>query len=172
MVTITAKGTLEKLGDDAKVGSGWVVRLPESASKKLPSKGMSFIEGTIDGDKLATAVEPDGKGSHWFALKGQHSISAARKEGNEVNLSFQALKDWPEPKVPKDVRDALDADTDARTAWDDITPAARWDWIRWIGAGKKADTRVKRIKDTISKLNDGKRRPCCFNRNECTLTDA
>jgi len=50
----------------------------------------------------------------------------------------------------------------------DITPLARWDWIRWIGSTRNRDTRAIRIEKTLSKLKSGKRAACCFNRSECT----
>lgn len=171
MTTTKSQGTLEKLGDDAKVGSGWVVHLEKDASQTLPSRGMCYIIGTLNGVKFQTAVEPDGTGSHWFGLDDDLRL-AADVVGDSVEIEFEATRDWPEPTVPTDLQLALEDDPEATAAWIDITPAARWDWIRWIQAGRKAETRVKRIQDTISKLNDGKRRPCCFNRNECTLTDA
>jgi hypothetical protein len=34
----------------------------------------------------------------------------------------------------------------------DITPLARWDWIRWIGATRNPDTRAIRIEKALSKL--------------------
>ena len=45
---------------------------------------------------------------------------------------------------------------------------ARWEWVRWINATKNPDTRRRRVEVTISKMKDGKRRPCCFNLASCT----
>jgi len=50
----------------------------------------------------------------------------------------------------------------------DITPVARWDWIRWIGSTRNRDTRAIRIEKTLSKLRSGKRAACCFDRSQCT----
>ena len=49
--------------------------------------------------------------------------------------------------------------------WKDITPLARRDWIHWIGSGKKAETRAKRIAVARDKLASGSRRACCFDRS-------
>ena len=74
--------------------------------------------------------------------------------------------------VPPDFAEALASDPQARRLWMDITPVARWDWIRWIGATRSPQTRRRRVDVAIDKLTAGKRRPCCFDRNQCTLTDA
>jgi uncharacterized protein YdeI (YjbR/CyaY-like superfamily) len=65
-------------------------------------------------------------------------------------------------EVPADLRKALGSDPKALTAWEDITPLARNEWICWIESAKKAETRNRRIEWGCSNLRDGKRRPCCW----------
>ena len=55
-----------------------------------------------------------------------------------------------------------------RYLWDDITPMARWEWVRWVNATRNPDTRRRRVEVSISKMNSGKRRPCCFDLSSCT----
>jgi len=52
--------------------------------------------------------------------------------------------------------------------WKDITPMARWEWVRWVNATRNTDTRRRRVEVSISKMQSGKRRPCCFNLAACT----
>ncbi|HEQ98512.1 MAG TPA: hypothetical protein ENO22_04130 [candidate division Zixibacteria bacterium] len=87
--------------------------------------------------------------------------------GDTVGLAIKPTKEWPEPEVPTDLKKALKA-SKVHDIWMDITPIARWDWIRWIGSTKRPETRKRRIENTCSMLKDGKRRPCCFNRSQCT----
>ena len=47
-----------------KIGSWTLLTLPKNASAKLPSRGMTMVEGTINGFRFQAALEPDGKGSH------------------------------------------------------------------------------------------------------------
>ena len=151
-----------------KIGSWTLLRLPKSASTKLPSRGMTMVEGTINGFRFQAALEPDGKGSHWFRFN-KTMLKAARVEaGDTVMLEIEPSSEWPEPKVPADLKNALAVASQANTLWMDITPMARWDWIRWIGSTKNPETRKHRIDVTFSKFKDGKRRPCCFNRTVCT----
>ncbi len=56
----------------------------------------------------------------------------------------------------------------AKDLWNDITPMARWDWVRWVRAVKTPETRQKHIEVALDKLNKGMRRPCCFNRALCS----
>jgi uncharacterized protein YdeI (YjbR/CyaY-like superfamily) len=65
-------------------------------------------------------------------------------------------------KMPTDLRKTLTADPKALTAWKDITPLARNEWICWIESAKKPETRNRRIERAHTELIDGKRRPCCW----------
>jgi hypothetical protein len=66
------------------------------------------------------------------------------------------------------LKKALAGDPKAHALWEDITPGARWDWIRWVRAVKTPETRQKHIRVALDKLDKGMRRPCCFNRNLCS----
>lgn len=65
-------------------------------------------------------------------------------------------------KLPKDLKGVLASNQKALTAWDDITPLARNEFICWVISAKKEETRKKRIKRTKEELLEGKRRPCCW----------
>jgi uncharacterized protein YdeI (YjbR/CyaY-like superfamily) len=65
-------------------------------------------------------------------------------------------------RVPADLQKALASSPRALSAWEDITPLARNEWICWVISGKKAETRDIRIEKALSKLKGGMRRPCCW----------
>lgn len=131
-----------------------------------------MVEGTINGSRFRAVLEPDGKGSHWFRVDKTMRKAARADAGDTVTLAIEPAREWPEPKVPADLKKALAAVSQAHALWMDITPMARWDWIRWIGAGKLPETRRRRTEKACSMLKAGKRRPCCFDRTQCTLTYA
>jgi uncharacterized protein YdeI (YjbR/CyaY-like superfamily) len=85
-----------------------------------------------------------------------------------VTMAVDPSKEWPEPDVPADLNQALKSDPQANALGLKITPMARWDWLRWIRATNNRETRSHRIEVAMSKLRSGERRPCCFNRNQCT----
>lgn len=151
-----------------KIGSWSIVRLPQDASAKLPSRGMTMAKGAINDIPFQAALEPDGKKSHWFRLDDQLRKQIGAVVGDAVTLAIEPLDDWPEPELPADLRDALDVDPVAQRLWRDTTTKARWDWIRWLRATHNPQTRQTRIDKARSMLKSGKRRPCCFNRSLCT----
>src|SRR5665213_1200990 len=150
------------------IGSQAILRVPKAASSKLPSRGMSMAEGTLNGHAFQAPLEPDGIGSHWFRVTHTMLKAARTKVGDSVSVALEPMAVWPEPKVPADLAKAFASDPQTRRIWLDITPLARWDWIRWIGSTRNPDTRAIRIEKTLSKLRSGKRAACCFNRSQCT----
>jgi Bacteriocin-protection, YdeI or OmpD-Associated/Domain of unknown function (DUF1905) len=150
------------------IDSQTILRLPEAASSKLPSRGMSMVEGAFNGHAFETPLEPDGLGSHWFRVSNTMLKAARARVGDSVSVALEPMALWPEPKVPADLAKALASDPQVRRIWLDITPLARWDWIRWIGSTRNRGTRTIRIEKTLSKLRSGKRAACCFNRSQCT----
>jgi hypothetical protein len=152
-----------------RIDSSTILRLPPEASAQLPSRGQVAVEGSISGHPLRTVVEPDGRRGHWLRVDDPLRCAAGVEVGVEVEANLEVLEDWPEPVVPADLAATLDAAPDrVRAMWQDITPMARWEWVRWVNATANAATRQRRVEVTISKMEHGKRRPCCFDLSACT----
>jgi hypothetical protein len=146
-----------------------ILRLPEKASRKLPSRGQVAAQVTINGHGFQTVLEPDGYFGHWMRIDGKLQQTAALSTGDTATLEIETLRDWPEPNVPQDLDTALAAaPRKIQDLWKGITPMARWEWVRWVNATPNPDTRKRRVEVSISKMKSGKRRPCCFNLAACT----
>jgi hypothetical protein len=164
--TIRFSATLHRPAASAKAVSWTFLNLPRQASARLPSRGRTSVEGTLNGCQFRATLDPDGEGGHWLKVERKLREAAGAEAGDDVTLEIAPMAQEPEPKVPTDLREALAAaPSKAREAWSDITPAARRDFIHWITSGKKAETRVKRIETACDMLAKGKRRPCCFDRS-------
>ena len=139
--------------------------LPANASAKLPTRSMTSVEGTLEGEPFQATLEPDGQGSHWLKVDRALRERAGVAVGDTVTLEIAPAAKEPEPGVPVELRKALAANPAAKAVWDDITPVARRDWIHWITSAKKEETRAKRIVVACDKLASGQRRACCFDRS-------
>jgi hypothetical protein len=152
--------------ETAKADAWTFLIVPKDASAKLPSRGMTAIEGTINDFSFRAVLEPDGQKSHWLKVDRKLCQSVGAKSGDFVTLEIALAAEEPEPEVPADLRKALAiAALKTRAVWSDITPNARRDWIHWITSAKQAETRARRIKNACSMLASGKRRVCCFDRS-------
>lgn len=162
-VTISFQTTLYTLKD-------WtILPVPEDESVKLPSRGQISVAGTINGHEFKTVLEPDGRWSHWMRVTDELQKATGVQSGDTVTVELTTSSIWPEPSIPDDFAEALKvAPQKVKEKWNDITPMARWEWIRWMNATLSQETRAIRIEKTISKLNGKHRRPCCFNLAACT----
>lgn len=162
---IRFKAKLLRPAATAKGRSWTFLILPKSASAKLPTRGMTTVEGTINGYPFRTTLEPDGQKSHWLKVNRKMREAAGADVGDVVTLEIMSAGEEPEPRVPADLRKALAAAPKARALWSDITPIARRDWIHWITSAKRPETRARRIDNACDMLAAGKRRVCCFDRS-------
>ncbi len=146
-----------------------LVRLPEPASRQLPSRGQVAVRGSINGQEFRAVLEPDGEKGHWMKLDPALRQTAHITKDDRVTVTLATTPHWPEPDVPADLSAALaGASRKVTDIWNDITPMARWEWVRWVNATASPATRQRRVEVTISKMNSGKRRPCCFDLSACT----
>lgn len=168
MATKTAAKPITGRGRIQSIEHRLLMQLPDDASRDLPSRGQVAVHAVLNGHAFTTVLESDGNKGHWLAIDGDLAESAHAQPGETASFEFTPTKAWPEPNVPSDLQEALDAEPATAQPWADITPMARWEWVRWVNATKNSETRARRIEVSVSKLLDGKRRPCCFDLSSCT----
>jgi hypothetical protein len=145
-----------------KFGPWTLLILPKHASAKLPSRGMTMVEGTINGFPFRAALEPTGEGSHSLRVHKALQDAATADAGNTVTVEITRAGEEPETRVPMELSKALAVAPPAQALWVDITPMARQNWILWISSAKLPETRLRRIENACDMLASGKNRVCCF----------
>ena len=162
--TVTIEGTATVLAINGRL----IAPLPEAASEQLPSRGQVAMVGALDDHEVELVLEPDGRKGHWISLDDELVRALGAADGASISFTLTTAAAWPEPEVPEDLGAALESADDVEHQWDSITPMARWEWVRWVGATKNESTRAKRVDVSIDKLRKGSRRPCCFDLASCT----
>ena len=162
---IRFKAKLSRPEETTKVLSWAFLVLPTSASARLPSRGRTAVDGSLNGVAFRATLEPDGQRSHWLKVSRKLREAARADPGDIVTLEIAPAEKAPEPKVPTDLRKALAATPSAFALWSEITLGARQDWIHWIESAKQSETRARRIDNACAMLAGGKRRVCCFDRS-------
>jgi hypothetical protein len=70
---------------ESEKGESWTfLVLPKNASAKLPSRGMTAVEGTINGYAFQGMLEPDGQKSHWLKVNRKLCEAAGADAGDVV----------------------------------------------------------------------------------------
>jgi Domain of unknown function (DUF1905) len=92
-----------------KIGNSTVVRLPQEASAKLPSRGQVAVTGLINGTPFRTVVEPDGRRGHWLKVDKTLQPAPGSGQGADVAVELEPTKDWSEPDIRRTFRALLPA---------------------------------------------------------------
>src|SRR5579863_4212697 len=122
------KARLIRRPKPAKTGSSTLLDVPKAVSGKL--RGMTKVEGTMNGHPFRAAMEPNASGGHWLHVNKAMLAGAGAEAGDTVKLAI--LGPEPEPTVPVDLRKALNASDEAKALWLTLTSDGRRIWIRWI----------------------------------------
>lgn len=147
-------------------GASWLfLVLPRSVSEKLPRRGRTSIEGTLNGHPFEALLEPDGQLSHWLKVDQSLCERSGVKAGDTATLEVAAVVKEPEPRLPPDFEKALRASPEAAAVWDSTTTIARVDWVHWIESAKQAKTRKSRVESACDMLAAGEKRVCCFDQS-------
>jgi len=132
------------------------IDLPKAAAKEM--SGSTMVEGILEGFPFRSSVE----GSRIRVSETLREAVGA-KPPEEVSVELTRIGDEPEVRLPDDLRAALNCSPAAiQSLWNEITPLARREWVRWVTSAKQEVTRAKRIEVGMDKLSKGMRRPCCF----------
>lgn len=152
-----------------KVNTRQVIVIPLKSSEML-SRGMVMVQGTMNTIPFKAPLEPDGKGGHWLEVSASLSEEANVSVSETAHLTIESTNEWFEPEIPQDILIEIEKEN-LLPVWNSLTTKARWDWIRWIRATANPETRKKRITVACSKLKNGSKNPCCFDRSRCTMPD-
>src|SRR6185295_1878297 len=105
--SIRFKAKLFRPAESKKSDSWTFLVLPKNVSAKLPSRGMTAIEGTINGVPLQATLEPDGQKSHWLKVDRKLREAAGVDAGDVVALEIAPMAKELELSVPADLKKAL-----------------------------------------------------------------
>src|SRR5580658_979501 len=124
-------------GKETEKSGSWTVTLPKNASAKLPSRGKTMVEGTINSCPFRAALEPNSKGSHRLSVNRTMRDAADADVGDMVTVEIARAGEESEIRVPMDLRKAFAGAPLARAGWEDITPLARREWVFSITSAKQ-----------------------------------
>ena len=74
-----------------------------------------------------------------------------------VDLNERGVKvPTPRPQTPADFAAAMKKSAEAKKHYAAFTPARQWQYVNWIAAAKRPETRAKRIAAAVERIGEGK----------------
>jgi uncharacterized protein YdeI (YjbR/CyaY-like superfamily) len=157
-----------RLAIGKKGGTITTLTYEEAVEEALCFGWIDSTTRTLDDDRYAVMFVPRNPRSTWSRSNkerverliaeglmrpaGLAAIEAAKANGmwDEIDHAEDAV-------MPDDLAAALGVDPQAQAFWDALPPGQRKLTFRWIGNAKRAETRAKRIAETVRAAAEGRR---------------
>ena len=137
---------------EAARGGGALVVLPADVHEALGGGFRFRVTGTLNGVDFESSTMALGGGR---VCVGMHKATRQKAQvaiGDLVEVRI-ARDDRPrEVKVPAELATALAADPDAAAAFERLSFSHRREYADWIAGAKRADTRARRVEQTLQRL--------------------
>ena len=91
-------------------------------------------------------------GGRWYLMVAKKLQRVLGKElGDEVQVEFE-VADPDAITVPRELQFALDADENAKAAWESWTAGKRRGYCYRVSSAKRAETRERRVEEILEML--------------------
>lgn len=137
---------------------GWTyAALPEVKPDKKNPFGWIRVKGKIDSVEIKHYhLMPMGNGSLFLPVKAAIRKQLKKKEGDMVKVIL--YRDNDPVEIPEDLLLSLIDEPMALKIFQSFTESEKQQYIQWIDAAKKEETRIQRIVITINRTMKGMRK--------------
>jgi hypothetical protein len=135
--------------------SGWTyTEIPKIPQDKKAPFGWVQVRGTIDSYEINQyKLMPMGNGHLFLPLKAEVRKQIRKKEGDWVHITLYA--DDSPVEIPDEFLLCLLDAPNAHRFFQTLTDSARKQYIDWMYAAKRLETRIHRIAKAIEKMERG-----------------
>jgi hypothetical protein len=126
--------------------------LPRRESEKFGVRGRVPVTGTINGAPFRSSIFPTGDGTHYMAVNREVREHAGIAAGDRVEVLMETDMAPRTVAIPPDLNQELSKSVAARVRFDKLSYTHRKEYVQWIEAAKRSETRTRRIKQVLVKL--------------------
>ena len=133
----------------------YCVDVPAGASEALagdPPERYVRVEGAADGQPFRTRLTLRGGGAYRLFLDGAVRAAAGIEVGDEVAIEVTRAETPPEPPLPDDLREALDAIDGGAEAFAALTEAQRTGMLAFVERARTASTRARYVERVVQEM--------------------
>ncbi len=135
------------------VGRGGVFfTLPRKESVKFGVRGRVPVTGSLNGYKFRSSIFPTGDGAHFMAVNREVRAGAGVAVGDRVKVAMELDTKPRTVALAPDVNKALSKSKAVRASFDKLSYTHRKEYVEWIEAAKRQETRACRIEEVVKRL--------------------
>jgi hypothetical protein len=135
--------------------TGWTyIEIPADIAQQMkPGNKKSFrVRGMLDALPVrGLALMPMGEGNFIMALKADIRKGIHKNAGAMLHVKLEADDDF-KVETPADLQECLDFEPEAYDFFNSLAKSHREYFIKWIDSAKTAETRAKRIVNTVNAM--------------------
>ena len=131
------------------------IRVPDEVVTALGVGKRPPVRVAINNHTYRSTVVSLG-GEFMLPVSAEQGAAAGVQAGDEVDVDLELDTEPREVTVPPDLAEALDADPDARRAFDGLTYSHKRRHVLAIEEAKTPETRQRRIEKAVSTLREGR----------------
>ena len=135
--------------------TGWTyIEVPADIAQQLyPGNKKSFrVRGMLDGFAVAgMALMPMGEGNFIMALKAEVRKGIRKNAGAMLHAKLE-LDTYYKVEIPAELQECFDFEPDALEFFNSLPKSHREYFLKWINDAKTAETRAKRIVNTVNAM--------------------
>ncbi|HEY0654429.1 MAG TPA: YdeI/OmpD-associated family protein [Chryseosolibacter sp.] len=135
------------------------ITIPFNVEKVYGTKGQVKVKVTFDGHPYRGVIANMGTGCHIIGVRKDIRAAIGKSVGDSVLVELEKDIEERMVDVPADLQEALAKSKKARAFYDSLSYTNRKEYAVWVSSAKRAETREKRLTETIKKLLDGKKNP-------------
>ena len=137
-------------------GGGAFVKVLFDVEKEFGSKRPK-INAMIEGVPYRGTLVRMGTECHLLLILKSIREQIGKTFGDEIQISVESDAEERVIEIPKDLLKELKKDREAKSFFDKLSYTHRKEYVTWINEAKKAETRLRRVAQTIEMLKKGKR---------------
>lgn len=133
------------------------ITVPFDVKKVFGTGARVPVYGTINGFPYRSSIFPMGGGKHYMVVNKATREGAKVKGGETISVVMERDE---EPRVvtpPEDLARALNANRQARAAWEKLSYSHQKEYARAVEEAKRPETRARRIEKALAELSAGKK---------------
>lgn len=134
---------------------GAYVRVPPEVASALGGKGRIPVQATFDGIAYRGSVVSMG-GEKVIGLLKAIRAELGKQPGDRVTVTLELDQAERSIQVPDDLQAALER-AGLREAFGSLSYSHQREYVSWIDEAKKADTRSRRIDQTVDRVRGRER---------------
>jgi Domain of unknown function (DUF1905)/Bacteriocin-protection, YdeI or OmpD-Associated len=141
------------------VGTWTFLNIPLEVSSSFGTQGQVKVKGTINGYPYQSTALPMGDSTHYLVVNKSIRDVIHATQGDTVSVTMELDLAERRVELPDELAQALASRPELKDKFEKLPISHQKEYVTWIQAARRADTRQRRVVKTIERLSQGKNLP-------------